>query len=279
MTWNPFDWTAGPFLMLYTVAAVALFLIGFRLKSMIGPAVPATGRLNELELAYLAGGAQRLGDAALLCLTRKKAATVAPKGYEINVTSTAPLAAMIGRPLSLWLPPDMSRQQFQKAIAPLVESVRGRLQTLGYCPTAKDVTSFRVSMLPFFGLLIMFGIMKTMIGVERHHPVGFLIMFMLVTAFAAIAVAAGPARTRAGNEALQDYQATHARAARAPRDHELLLAVALAGPVVLSGTTYAAVYAASRGAGSTGSGGGGCGGGGDGGGGGGGGGGGCGGCS
>jgi uncharacterized protein (TIGR04222 family) len=274
MTWNPFDWTAGPFLTLYVAIAAGLFLLGLRLKLTIGPPALATRQLSELELAYLAGGAPRLGDAALLSLTSKRGATIDAQGHKITVTNQTPLATLLNRPLSLSFEPDMTRQQFQKAIAPLVDRVRGRLQATGYCPTKTQVTSFRISILPFLGLLIMFGIMKTTIGVERHHPFGFLLMLMGVTLVAAILLAISPMRTRAGKEALQDYRATHARVARAPRDHELLLAVALAGPVVLSGTAYASVYAASQTMSSSGGdGGSGCGSGGDGGGGG------CGGCS
>ena len=80
-----------------------------------------------------------------------------------------------------------------------------------------------------------------------------------------------PTRTRAGKDVLKAYQASHARASRAPLDHELLLAVALSGAVVLSGTAYASVYAASQTMSRGGDGGSGCGGGGGGGG--------CGGCS
>jgi uncharacterized protein (TIGR04222 family) len=246
MNWNPFDWTAGPFLALYSASAVVLFLIGSRLKSMIGPAAQANRRLSELELAYLAGGARRLGDAALLCLTANKGATIDSRGHEINVTNLTPLAALMSRPLDLSFASDMTRERFQMAIAPLAARVRGRLQAIGYCPTETQVMSFRVSVLPFFGLLIAFGIMKAIIGIERHHPIGFLIMLMLFTAVAAIVVAKSPARTQAGNEALRDHRAKHARASRAPRDHELLLAVALSGPVVLAGTAHAPVYAASR---------------------------------
>ena len=82
-------------------------------------------------------------------------------------------------------------------------------------------------------------------------------------------LATRPTRTRAGKDVLRTYQASHGRAARAPLDHELLLAVALSGAVVLSGTAYASVYAASRTMNSGGDGGSGCGGGGGG----------CGGCS
>ncbi len=61
---NPFNWTAGPFLTLYLSFAVIVFLLGARLRSTIGPAALASHQLNVLELAYLAGGARRVGDAA-----------------------------------------------------------------------------------------------------------------------------------------------------------------------------------------------------------------------
>ena len=42
MEWNPFNWTAGPFLTLYLAFAFTIFVLGFRLKSQIGPAARAT---------------------------------------------------------------------------------------------------------------------------------------------------------------------------------------------------------------------------------------------
>jgi uncharacterized protein (TIGR04222 family) len=267
MTWNPFDWTAGPFLALYLTIAVIVFLLGFSFRSMIGPAAHAAHQLSLLELAYLAGGARRLGDAALLSLTSGNGATIAPKGHKITVTDQTPLATLIGRPTLLRVSPNMTRQQFQTAVKPLVERVQGRLQELGYCATDDQMTSFRMTVLPFVGLLLVFGIIKAFVGAERHHPVEILVLLLVLTAFAGIALAKHPTRTRAGKEVLQTYQASHARASRAPLDHELLLAVALSGAVVLSGTAYAPVYAASRtmnsggdGGGCGGGGGGGCGG-------------------
>ena len=46
MTWNPFNWTAEPFLALYVTLAVIVFLLGFGLRSMMGPAAHATRRLT-----------------------------------------------------------------------------------------------------------------------------------------------------------------------------------------------------------------------------------------
>jgi uncharacterized protein (TIGR04222 family) len=273
MTWNPFDWTAGPFLSLYATIAVCVLVWGYRLKSRIGPALQIRHQLNALELAYLAGGAGRLGDAVLLSLTSGNGAVIDPKGGKINVTDQAPLTAFIGRPGRLSFQRDMTRKQFQQAIAPVAEHVQRRLQTLGYAPSDDQMTAFRATVLPFVALVLVFGIIKIMVGAERHHPVGFLFGMVIFTTVFGFGLFGRPTRTRAGNDALRIYRASHTRAARAPLDHELIYAVALSGPVVLSGTQYAPIYAASQtmsGGGGDG-GGGGCGGGGGGGG--------CGGCS
>lgn len=272
MPWNPFDWTAGPFLTLYVSLSVIVFVIGLELRSTIGPAARMTHPLSELELAYLAGGARRLGDAVLLSLTAANGASIDPKGRSITVTNQEPIQSLMSRAPLLSVQRSMTRQQFQSAVQPLVERVQARLQGLGYCPTDVQLTSFRMNVLPFIVLLLLFGLTKALLGAERHHPVGILVFLLIATAMGGVLLARSPIRTRAGKEALASYKASHKRASRAPLDHELLLAVALSGPVILSGTPYAPVYAASKKMSSGGGdGGSGCGGGGGGGG--------CGGCS
>jgi uncharacterized protein (TIGR04222 family) len=246
MTWNPFDWTAGPFLMLYVTLAVVVFVLGFQMRSAIGPARLANHRLSALELAYLSGGARRVADAVLVSLMSGGGATIASSGYKITVTSQAPLAGLIDRPPPLAVQPSMTRQQFQAAVKPFVERIQQRLQQLCYFPTRNQMASFRMEVLPFVLLLLAFGTTKAFIGEGRHHPIGFLAILLVLTAVAGIALARRPTRTRAGTEALKTYRANNLRASRAPLDHELLLAVALSGAVVLSGTPYASVYAASQ---------------------------------
>ncbi|MGJ4998561.1 TIGR04222 domain-containing membrane protein [Bradyrhizobium sp. HKCCYLS3077] len=275
MALNPFDWTAGPFLLLYIVLGAIVFLKGLALRGTIGPAsVSARPSLSELELAYLAGGAPRLGDTVLLGFAANGTATFTARDHKITVTDQAPLAALMDRPPRLALHPDMTRQEFQEALAPLTSRIQTRLETLGYAPTNGQMAAFRKSVLPFVGALVLFGLIKVLVGVSRHHDVGFLMMLIFATVLGTAMLARAPTRTHAGSAVLRSYQTTHARAARAPREHELLLAVALTGAAVLSGTAYASVLATSKALSSSG---GGCGGGGCGGGGGGGGG--CGGCS
>jgi uncharacterized protein (TIGR04222 family) len=275
MEWNPFNWTAGPFLTLYLAFAFTIFVLGFRLKSQIGPAARATGKLGVLELAYLAGGARRLGDAVLLRLTSGHGATIDSNGYRITVSDQSPLATLISQPPRMQFQPGMTRQQFQTAIGPVITRIQDFLEKSGHCPTREQMASFRLEVLPFVALLIVFGITKAVIGSSRHHPVDILIILIVLTAFAGFLLAKSPRRTQAGTNILETYQSSNERASRAPRDQELLLALALSGPVVLTGTAHASVYSASQtmSSGGGGDGGGGCGGGGGGGGGG------CGGCS
>ncbi|BAM92776.1 hypothetical protein S58_68090 [Bradyrhizobium oligotrophicum S58] len=272
MPLNPFDWTAGPFLLLYVACAGILFWLAFQARRMIGPAAATIHPLTELELAYLSGGERRLGDAVLLGFAASKAATFTPRDHRITVSDQTPLAALIDRPPPLKLHPEMTRTEFQTALAPLALQLQDRLRAIGYYPTDPQMKAFRSAVLPFVGALLLFGAIKAVVGTERHHPVGFLLILLAATCLAAYVLAKPPTRTRAGVDALRSYQASHARVARAPREHELLLAVALSGAVVLSGTAYASVLATSKALSSSG---GGCGGGGCGGGGGGG----CGGCS
>lgn len=247
MPWNPFDWTAAPFLNLYLIIGFIIFFTGFRLKSAIGPSSEIVHQLSALELAYLAGGASRVGDALLLGLSLGNGATINPKGHKITVTDQMPLADLMDNPPPFQpAKPDITRQQFQSSVRPYVERIQRRLQDLGYYRTDEQMRSFRKSVLPGVALLFVFGLIKVFVGSERHHPVGILSLFLVITVFAGFALATRPARTRAGKEALRAYQADKARAARAPLEHELLFALALSGAVVLSGTAYASVYDAAR---------------------------------
>jgi heme A synthase len=110
--------------------------------------------------------------------------------------------------------------------------------------------------LALFAIPLLLGAAKVQVGMERHKPVGILVVLIIMTAIIALFHLIPPRLTRAGREALAAEQARNARAARAPLENELMLAVALTGLVVLSGTPYAALYAAATASG----GGGGCGG-------------------
>jgi len=77
---NPLDWTAGPFLTLYVILAGLACLACFFLRERIGRAQAPSGNLDELQLAYLAGGPQRVADVVALGFMAAKAPAGAQGG-------------------------------------------------------------------------------------------------------------------------------------------------------------------------------------------------------
>src|ERR1700753_738506 len=152
MTWNPFDWTAGHFLLLYVTLAIIVMAVGIRLKMSIGSVARDTRELSVLELACLAGGARRVGDAVLLGLTSGNHAIVDAKGM-ITVMDQAPLQTLTGQPTSLSFKPAMTRRQFQNAILSIVERIQLQLKKLGYVPSDAQMRTFRLTFLPIHALL------------------------------------------------------------------------------------------------------------------------------
>ena len=139
-----------------------------------------------------------------------------------------------------------ARKGFCAEIKPIANEAKRRLKALGLAPTDVEVSAFRTTFLPLIGLVLAFGATKADIGAARGHPVGNLLGLMLATCVAAAFLMTRPTRTGAGSEALEAHRSAHAPAARASLDRELLLAVALNGSVVLSGTAYASIHEASK---------------------------------
>jgi uncharacterized protein (TIGR04222 family) len=268
---NPLNWTAAPFLTFYISIVLLVWLAAWLVRRNIGRDARAQPNLTAPELAYLAGGAPRVGDAIITGLLTSDAATLSSDGRTIDIDGTklgmrpglAPFAqAGLSGPLK--------RRDFQQKIRPGVEYIRGKLMELGLSPDSSLLPAYRLKILLLFAMPLLLGLAKVQVGMERHKPVGILIVLLIITAVAALYFLSAPRLTRAGHEVLTGAQLQYSRAARAPLENELMLAVALTGLIVLSGTSYNALYAASRSDGGAGSGG--CGGGGGGGGGG------CGGC-
>ena len=255
MNLNPLNWTAGPFLSLYAILALAAVLLCVRLRKRIGGGRSRSAALDAIELAYLAGGPQRVADALIVALLSAKAATLSTDGRKIDIHAhghqlpppVTSFAALLGTGT-------VTRLELQKRIKNGVERIKTRLQGLGLAPNAGQLSVYRWQTAAIMLVPMLLGLNKVFVGMERHKPVGFLIMLLVVTAIATLVLLSAPLATKAGAEALASHQAQHARAARAPRDNELMLAVALSGLVVLSGTAYAAMHKAAQSDGTSGSG-------------------------
>lgn len=272
---NPLNWTAIPFLELYVVLLVGAFVMVVAISLRLGKARVEHPPLTAVELAYLADGEQRVADTVVIGLLAAKAATLSADGRVIDIDAaqlqqSAPLAPFA----ALGLSGPMKRSDILEKLRPCIDDIRRRLENLGLSPNRFQQRFYFYAGLGLFAIPVGLGLAKLIIGIERHKPVGILAVLLFVTLFFGWGVLqAVPHSTRAGNQALAAQRELNARAARAPLDGELMLAVALTGLVVLSGGPYSALHAAvsaSTGGGADGDGGGdggggcgGCGGGGD----------------
>ena len=265
---NPLDWPAIPFMRFYVLLCLSVVLIFFLLRRVAkGSADPlAVGELNFLELAYLSGGAQRVADTIMVGLMTAGAATYEAKArlFSFHPAQTAlpkelePICAQLGG--------GGTRKGVTSALSYAIEEIRGRLVRRGLL-LRPDRQRLVISIsLGLVVLLLLAGVAKISIGIDRHRPVGFLTFMVFAELIAGIVLArSGPIATAAGDKALSDSQLRYARLARAPLGPEMALAFAIAGAAVLVGTPFAAfgqtIRSQDNGGGCGGGGGGGCGGG------------------
>ena len=271
MSYNPLDWPATPFLWLYALLTIAAFLVAIRWRSQIAPAQPSRPLPDPdaMQLAYLAGGPDRVMDTALVALLSTGAATADSRTTTLGISSeTNDLPLGFHRIRGL-VSGEMDRRQAHNSLQPAVAQLRDELVQHGLAPAPAAITAWRRDCLGLLAIPIVLGLLKLAVGLSRDRPVGILEFLLCVTALAAfVLLVPPPLRTRAGAALLDESRTRHARAARAPLQPELALAFALAGAAVLEGTPHAWLAREIRNSSATG-----CGGGGDGGGGG------CGGCS
>jgi uncharacterized protein (TIGR04222 family) len=264
---NPLNWTAFPFLLFYILFAGTILLIIFWWRTHLGGGnrYYDLNRLAPLAIAYLAGGHRRAADTALAGLFEAGLIRTKRRGKQFFAQDQALIPATLA-PYAKSVSGEGKRTKFHRAVRHANQQLHAELAMRGLVPGQNTVLGFQL----FTGLLlataVMLGIAKIIIGTARGHPAGYLVALVTATIFFGILLLQGPLRTEAGSQALRTFKRANARAARAPRGEELLLAVALTGPIVLAGLDYYDVFRSSTSgsngqSGCGGGGGGGCGGG------------------
>jgi len=262
MSLGLYDLASRPFLELYIVllalTIVAGFLIPRWLKREGHP-----GLVTDIgELAYLAGGMARFTDTVVAHLLATRAlAMVGKKGFQA-------LTRGVGRTeielTVLALPGELSWKEISRSLEPYAEPIKRRLVADWLMMDARQTQQMRFwQTLPYF-LLLPFGAIKVIVDEMRHHPVGFLVLLLILTAILAlIRWSAVDRLTRGGHAALRGARNKAARLKLAPTPKETDLAVALFGTVVLVASGWSGFHefrTARLGGGGRSGGGGGCGG-------------------
>jgi uncharacterized protein (TIGR04222 family) len=233
---SPFDLTGGPFLQLYGGLLIVTIIAGFTIPRWLRPEGSTPRRIDTDDLAYLAGGGMRFAETVTSRLLATDRLAIAGKG------KFAPRQFVGGTPVErsvLALPNGASWGRVAVAIGKHAGGTRERLIDGGLLMGWGEALQMRFfQTLPYF-LLLGFGYTKLLIGESRGRPVGFLTMFLVVTAiFALIRFAALDRKTRAGSEALAEARERSERLRRAPASGETDLGVALFGTAVLVGSDW-----------------------------------------
>lgn len=236
---NPLDWAAGPFLTLYVAVALAGLAAVYLRRDHLGRSVEGSGAgLGVLHLAYLAGGAERAGDAALVALLEAGAA-VPDAAFKAMRFDPEVAVAPEFQPFRHASPGGVTREEFRRVFAVRWDRLRSDLLARGLVPTEDEVRRFRMGAAAILGVPLLLGVCKAGVGVGRDRPVGILIGLVLATAVLGVAaVWEHPTCNRAGHAVLEAARRAHARAARAPLPDEVALAFALTGSAVLAGRKY-----------------------------------------
>ena len=257
-TWaaaNPFDLDEATFLALYAGLIVLSVTVAWLLQDTARTTDrrPDLRDLGEVELAYLFGGARRTVDTLYLALASRGAASV--EGTKIVVRGDTAAA----------LPPHLedfretlvgtySHRRFVQRVHGAVpyEAVLARLLTRKVMLPPARRRALKAATWGPGGLLLVFGVVKVLVGVTRAEPTGWLIVSVSVV-FVTVVVSLRRERyltgeTLASLAALRD---SRGRSPRASLPEEVAFAFALTGTSALEGTTHAdyAVVAVPQGGG------------------------------
>lgn len=252
MEWNVFDWTGGPFLVLYGVLMVALGLILAATRLFRGGRVGDSDRTLDSEDPYVvaglmdgARGVLHAGLAALAARGLIESHTATPNW--VGRKKDASPGALSGVEEVIWaaLPEkgEIEVRALRKSIRPMLEKVRDEVAERGWEPTRAQR---RTRMLWRWGLvlaLVAFGAIKVGVGVSRDRPVGILVVMGLFTLiFGSILAFRVGRRTRAGIARMAAWRNDAPRIKASLRQQELSpdwsvpMMVGLFGGAALAGT-------------------------------------------
>ena len=240
---NPLDWPGDSFLTLYVALAGITLGLLWLWSNRLGPDRPAADAsgLSVLHFAYLAGGAARAMDTALVGLLEAGAAIPEPGRGVILVDRFTPVPEVFQpfRHVSLG---ETRRPAFRTEFSPRSARLRDELARRGLVPSDGEIARFRIRAAAILAVVVAFGLGKLALGLSRERPVGYLTVLLLVTIVLGIVLLARqPSRNRAGDALLSRVRHDQARALRAPLSEEIPLAFAFGGTAALAGRPYRVV--------------------------------------
>ena len=235
-----FDLRGEQFLWLYGVLFVFTVIAGLAIPRWLRPEGRYAPVNDPEELAYLAGGGERLAEAVVARLLSTKAIETGSARFAILRSDAGETSA---ERTVLNLGVAVSWKEIRKAITDDAKRIDEKLTGFGLLMDGATRMQMRFWEASPYIALLFFGAIKWEVGVSRDKPVEILTVFLIVTAIAAlIRVLALDLRTGEGLAVLASAKAVSERMRRAPLTQETGMAVALFGTSVLAGSQFSTFH-------------------------------------
>ena len=273
---GPLDWKGPEFLLFYGLLWLAC-LVGTLIYRSIQCNVTVNDdrELTAEEVACLAHGpksAIRATVAGMLEggeLTSESCGGLTSSATNFllqSVATDAPLDGAIAAAIREACTPEarsLAAVEGDSGVEQAVEQVRNCLRADGWLLDEEQRSKLRTVPVGAFSCLLLLGLVKVAVGLERHKPVEFLVVASIATLAAMIWAAMAPRQSLAARHLLANLRAQH-RDRLADSAPDLVLLAGLFGAVALTGSelaTYKKVWRSSAAQGDGGGCGSGCGGG------------------
>ena len=202
---------SGPaFIRGYVIAAVAVLVITLALRYWAQRGRPTRRGLHPYEVAYLAGGSRRAIGAALAALRLDGAVEAAGHG---RLRSTGAPAGGSRAPLEQALlrqiehAAALDKLAWRSSVQQAVGNLRDGLVRDGLAPRSADRVRAKAATLPMVALLGL-GLVRLVAGMRDGHPVGYLVVALLVIGSMTVFLFFRPVRfLRAGQAAVRRARA------------------------------------------------------------------------
>jgi uncharacterized protein (TIGR04222 family) len=245
----------GPdFLKVYIGLFVVNLVFGLVLRWLLRgpndePSAEASD-LSPLEIAYLSGGPKQAIDTAVIRLVHRGILAFEATDGRISRRkhdgdNLHPLERAVYNAAST----SVLLGELRTKVLPTAQQLHSRLEQLGLMlPQSGLSAPWIVPMLPLV-FVILLGVVKGFVGFSRGKPIGFLLGLLVVSVIATLVFwSLRSRRTRRGDILLQRIQTENAALrytagtlGESMIESDLILAVAIFGPVVLSAGPFASM--------------------------------------
>lgn len=212
LTLNPFDMRGPDFLgfyvMLLVLGVIGSLVIKWLAGTMSNTASLATpSDLDPYEIAYLAGGRDRVLLVAMNKLIKQRAIEV--KNTKLTVHASPTDQTHPVERAFLAAGPNIRMTAARSLVQRRCQNLHHSLQSQNLLVPAASMKLSRAITAMMFIVILVIGITKIAIGVDRGRPVGFLVILCFATIVLMIAMLKhGPFRTSAGSALLDKLRST-----------------------------------------------------------------------